>query len=197
MTRALAFMLVLALPAAAPAQPAPAPPVNARCTTLAVFAGISFAGGDSGPVIGAASEWGLTPRLSLEGRARWFDRGPGSEFFSATLNLVGALARVGRTEAFVKGGLGVMTATLDPDRAVPPGFYGRRIGAPGPGQRREFSFTDPAVAMGAGLAVQLGRHLSVRPEVEAITAWRGSRAFLTTGMAVHVAYHFERHIVTP
>jgi hypothetical protein len=65
MTRAIPFMLMLALPPIAAAQPAPSPPVNARCTTLAVFAGISFAGRDSRSRLGV---------LLRDAQPRWHAR---------------------------------------------------------------------------------------------------------------------------
>ena len=191
------ILIGLALPASTLAQPPPGPPPNARCTTLAALGGFSVAAGDTGYIIGAASEWALAPRVSLQGKASWFDRGPGSEFFSATINVVGVVARAERTEAFVKAGLGVLAASLDTSRGMPPSFYGRRIGSPSPGQRSAFDFTDPAVAIGAGIGVQLNRSFSLRPEVETLVAWRQSHAFTATSLALHVAYHFERHIVTP
>lgn len=199
MTRAIlgGILIGLALPASTLAQPPPGPPPNARCTTLAALGGVSAAAGDTGILIGAASEWALTRRVSLQGKAGWFDRGPGSDFFSATINVVGVVAQVERTEAFVKAGLGVLAASLDTSRGAPPSFYGRRIGSASPGQRSDFDFTDPAAAIGAGFAVQLNRSFSLRPEVETLIAWRQSHAFTATSVALHLAYHFERHIVTP
>jgi hypothetical protein len=91
--------------------------------------------------------------------------------------------------------MGVLVASFDVDRHAPPEYYGRRIGAPGVG--RTHGFTDPAAALGAGVNVQIARHVSVRPEVEAIVAWRDGRSFIVTGAAVQLAYHFERHVVTP
>jgi hypothetical protein len=196
MTRAFSLVLALALPAAAAAQTRAAPLANAHCGTLAAVAGLSFADGEAGPMIGVASKWALAPGVAIEGKASWFDRNRGAEFFAATINVVVTLAEAGPAHAFAKGGLGVLTADLDVSRHAPPAFYGRRINAPGPGQDR-FGFTDPAVAFGGGISVQLSRHLSLRPEVEALLAWRGGRSFVTANAAVQLAFHFERHVVTP
>jgi hypothetical protein len=91
----------------------------------------------------------------------------------------------------------VLTASLDTGQHSPPAFYGRRLSASDPGQGTRFSFTDPAAALGGGITVQVSRHVSLRPEIETIVAWHDASTFVTTSVVVQVAYHFERHVVTP
>ncbi len=65
-------------------------------------------------------------------------------------------------------------AQLDPDGR----FYGRR------------TFTDPAVTVGGGIKVDLGSHLSLRPDVRALVVMSGGDSYTVGLFTLNFGYRF-------
>lgn len=78
-----------------------------------------------------------------------------------------------------------------------PEFYSRRVSGTDPGLTAPKTLTDPAFLFGGGVNFQLSRHLALRPDVEVMMVFDDSHNYWVTGVAVHFAYHFEDHPVTP
>ena len=166
-------------------------------TTLNVFAGAGIDDSDATPLVGASVGWELTPAIAIEGSGYWLERTAGTDAFAAALKLQAALA-VGHTAVpFLEAGVGLYRASFDPMGHSVPGFYRRRLtaGAPGPGSMT--TFTDPSFVLGGGVNVFVTRHISFRPGIEVMIVRRHAQNCGVTTAAVHVAYHFEDHPVTP
>jgi hypothetical protein len=78
-----------------------------------------------------------------------------------------------------------------------PAFYSRRMAMNGTHMGATTTFTDPTVVFGGGVNAFLSRHWALRPDVREMVVLRHSRSYFVTAFAVHVAYHFEDHPVTP
>jgi hypothetical protein len=66
-----------------------------------------------------------------------------------------------------------------------------------PGLTEGQTFTDPALVLGGGVNVFFNRHIAVRPDLEAMVVMRDSHRYVVTTAAIHLAFHFEDHPVTP
>ena len=70
-----------------------------------------------------------------------------------------------------------------------PHFYGARLAKLGvEGGRR--SFTDPAVSLGAGLRIDLGSHLDLRPDGRALVVTSGGDTYTVGVFTVNLGYRF-------
>jgi hypothetical protein len=152
------------------------------------------AASDTGPVVGGALGWEVTPRLALEGVASWLDRAEAPESFSAALRVRTGLMRQ-RSAPFLEGGFGLYRAGIDPGRASIPDFYRRRM-VFGDAAHRQ-TFTDPAFLVGGGWTLFVSRHFSLQPAVEATIVTRDAHGYVLTAGVVRLGYHFEDHPVTP
>ena len=163
-------------------------------TTLSGSVGVGIDSEHTGSALGAAVGWELTPKVAIEGDASWLDRGPGADGFSAALKLRAAMFGRDRAAPFVTAGVGMYRAAYSQDAAEVPSFHRRRM-APGVAGRQ--TFTDPSLVFGGGVNVFLNRHFAIRPDVEALVVMRDSQTYVVTTAAVHLAFHFEDHPVTP
>jgi hypothetical protein len=163
-------------------------------TTLSGAVGVAFDSEHTGSALGAAVGWELTPKVAIEGGASWLDRGPGADGFSAALKLRAAMFGRDRAAPFVTAGVGMYRAAYSREAVEVPPFHRRRM-APGLTDRQ--TFTDPALVFGGGVNVFLNRHFAIRPDVEAMVVMRDSHSYVVTTAAVHLAFHFEDHPVTP
>jgi hypothetical protein len=165
-----------------------------RGTALSLFAGAASTSSDTRVAAGAALEWELTPRLTIEGSGVWADEPSGATSFGGVLgSRVNLLPR--RTVVpFAAGGIGLYRASFGADTSAMPDFYHHRMPRSA-GPRREF--TDLAFAIGGGVDVFLHRHLALRPDVRVLLVTADSRLRPVTVVGVHLAYHFESHNVTP
>jgi hypothetical protein len=59
------------------------------------------------------------------------------------------------------------------------------------------TFTDPSVVFGGGLNVFVSRHVAIRPNLEATVIMRDRQTHMVGSAAVHLAYHFKDHPITP
>jgi hypothetical protein len=192
-----AAALLVSVSAAASAQTDPAAVGFRQCTTAGVLAGGGFATSDRGFVGGASIGWGITPRLTIEGRVLWLDRDPGSEGFTAGFSANLGLASLDNAEPYLKGGVGFYRASFDTAQATPPAFYRRRIAEDDSAARTTYAFADPAVAVGGGVKLVDRRHFTIRSEIEAMIAWHDADGYVITAVTVHFVYHFEDHAITP
>ena len=78
-----------------------------------------------------------------------------------------------------------------------PDFYNRRMMMNSSRVGTTAGFTDPTVVFGGGVNAFVNRHWAIRPDVLEIVVLRNSRSYFVTAFAIHVAYHFEDHPVTP
>jgi hypothetical protein len=186
--------LVLGLPAAGQAQG----PDLSRCTTANFLMGGSVGSETTQALLGGAVGWEILPRFSLETTTKWMVPDRGAEAFSALVTAQVPLLGRRTFVPFVTAGAGVLRASYDQEQSVIPLFYARRMEETGGAvadTRR--TFVDPAFVFGGGISIFASRHVSVRPEVEAMVVHEDGRTRTTTSIAVRLAYHFETHRVTP
>jgi hypothetical protein len=191
---AMCVTLMLGLTGAAEAQG----PDLRRCTTLNFLVGGSVGSETTQALLGGAFGWELLPRFSLETTTKWMVPDRGAEAFSALVTAQVQLSPRRKVVPFLTAGAGVLRASYDMETSVMPAFYARRMeqgSGPVSGTRR--TFVDPAFVFGGGVSLFASRHVSVRPEVEAMIVHEDGRTRMTTSVAVRAGYHFETHRVTP
>jgi hypothetical protein len=165
-----------------------------RGTTINLFAGASTDSSTTGPYLGGGIGWEIKPTFAIEGTMGWIDR-PGGDTSAYNAGLMAQFSLPGpRLAPFVAGGFGLYRASFGAGSEMPE-FYSRRISAPD--LARPWTFTDPAFIFGGGVNIFLSRHLAIRPNVDVMMVFDDSHDYWVTGVAVHVAYHFEDHPVTP
>jgi hypothetical protein len=196
MTRFALFAVVVALGGAAPASAQTSVP-SKMGAALTTFVGGASATGGTDPMIGASIGWELSRYFTVEGTGLWID--------SRQMNVYAALAggRVtlplrSNLAPFVAAGVGVHSASVDPNGPGIPSFYTRRMtmptgGGPGADQR----FDDPVVSLGGGFDYFVSRHVAFRPDCRVLLVFDGGQTRPVTTFAVHVAYHFEEHSSRP
>jgi hypothetical protein len=166
-------------------------------TTLNGFAGVATDSSRSGPVLGGAVGWEVTPGFAVEGSGAWLEFGHGTKAFGGSLKVRGRLFGRRTIDPFLQAGIGMYRASFGPGAPTMPSFYGRRMGASMRSGRVPVTFTDPTVVAGGGVNIFVNRHLAIRPDVEATVVLRDRRSHVVTTIAVHAVYHFENHPVTP
>jgi hypothetical protein len=166
-------------------------------TTLNGFAGVATDSSHSGPALGGAVGWEVTPGLAIEGSGSWLEFGHGTKAFSGSLKVRTRLFGRRTIDPFLQAGIGMYRASFGPGAQTVPSFYGRRMHASMRSDRLPVTFTDPTVVAGGGVNIFVNRHLAIRPDVEATVVLRDRRSHVVTIVAVHAVYHFENHPVTP
>jgi len=193
-----ALLLAAATPAVAQTTQGTAEPTDFRhATTLSGFAGVAVDSDTTGSAFGGSIGWQLTPRVALQSSGEWLDRGAGADAFAVAFKAQADLFPTLRARPFVEGGLGLYHASFDSRATRMPHFYQRRMNTGRSGPTETAAFTDPACVLGGGLSIGVTRRLMVRPNVEAMVVARHSRTYVVTTVAVHLAYRFEHHPVTP
>jgi hypothetical protein len=122
--------------------------------------------------------------------------GAGSNAFAAAITVQTGLAGPRPLMPFLTGGIGLYHASFDRVGSM-PAFYGRRMAMDGMHMGTTATFTDPTVVFGGGVNAFVNRHWAIRPDVREMVVLRNSRSYFVTAFAIHVAYHFEDHPVTP
>ncbi len=189
-----------AVAATASAQAPPAALENGwtHGTTLGASAGVATDSSTTGAFGGMTMGWELTPTFSIDGSARWLDRGAGSDAFTAAISATVGLTHTRPAVPFVSAGFGLYHFSTGPNATDVPAFYRDRIEqSHATAVRVGHSFTDPAFTLGTGLNLYLTRHMSVRPDVSGVFAFTGSSLHAVPTFGVNVLYHFEDHPVTP
>ena len=166
-------------------------------TTLNVFAGAGIDAAETRPLVGTSVGWEITPAFAIEGSGYWLDRRGSSDAFAAALKLQAAVMLPHTAVPFVEAGVGLYRVSFGPSASEIPVFYRGRMAMSGTGPGTTNTFMDPAFVLGGGLNVFVTRHVAIRPDVEAMIVRRNSQNYLVTAIAVHIAYHFESHPVTP
>lgn len=173
--------------------------------------GVSFGGSHTGAGGGLTLGVDLNDRVSLEGRAVYFDRGRGQSAVDLSASLLVDLL-VGRSVVpYVSAGGGLYRAMFDfgnqgysgmmggfssADVAIASGqmpmFYARRFGALSDrlGGRHMQGFTDPAVSVGGGVRFDLTSQVYIRPDVRALTMFGGGETYTIGSATVSVGYRF-------
>ena len=191
-----AALLPLCVSDIASAQVAVPPDMWTHGTTVNLFAGTAAASSETGPLAGGAVGWEVTPWVALEGSGSWLNRRDGAEAFAADLKVLVNVRAARPVVPFVAGGVGMYRASFDSSRGDLPGFYQGRLPANG-ANVTHMTFTDPSFVVGGGVNLFVGRHVAIRPDVEAKIVWRRSQNYVVTAVSVHLAYHFEDHPITP
>ena len=168
-----------------------------RGTTLDGFAGVGVDSSTSGPVLGGAVGWEVTPRLAIEGSGSWFEFGDARAAFAGAMKVRARLSGRRTIDPFVQGGVGLYRTTFAPGATEVPAFYRRRMVGNNTVHNVGTTFTDPTLVAGGGVNIFVNRHLSLRPDVTAAIVLRHRRSHVLTTVAVHAVYHFEDHPVTP
>ena len=166
-------------------------------TTLNVFASATADPSRDGPGLGGAVGWVVTPRFAIEGTGAWYTAGNAEDAFAGALKAQVAVVRGHRVVPFLQAGVGLYKASFATDASSVPVFYRDRMAARGVGTGAVQSFTDPTVVFGGGVGMILTRHVALRPDVEVTVVTRAGRNQTITAFALHLAYHFEEHPVTP
>jgi hypothetical protein len=164
-------------------------------TQLSLFGGAGREAGTN-PTMGATIAWEVIPYLTIEGRGTWFFPGEGASAFAGLLGARVPLRPGQRAVPFVSGAVGLHRATFEPARfADVPDFYRRRLSASG--GAGQTTFDDFTIALGAGADFYVSRHIAIRPEVTAMIVRGPSNTRTVPTVGVHLAYHFENHVITP
>jgi len=192
-----AALLTVAGLAPASAQTTAAPVHFNQGTSLSVFAGGGSDSIKTGSVAGGAIGWQLTPKIGVEASCEWLGRGPGDDAIAGFVKVQFSPAPRLRARPVLEAGYGLYRISFGRLSHTIPDFYDRRIPENARRPGAAVVFTDPAFALGTGITVPLTRHLSLRPDIEAIVAFRDTRSSIMTTVAVHLAYQFEHRPVTP
>lgn len=200
-------LIVVWCAASIPAWAQPAAQANEweHGTTLTGFAGVAVDSLRSGPMLGGAVGWEITPRVAIEGSGLWVEHGPGTDAFAGSLSVHATLFGPHKAMPFLQAGVGLYRASFEYMQDTMPRFYRDRIGLdypahgmgldiPTPAATR--TFTDPSVAFGGGVNVFVSRTVAIRPDVETMVVMRDSRTHVVTAVRIHIVYHFEDHPVT-
>jgi hypothetical protein len=168
-----------------------------RGTTLNGFAGATMDSSQSGPAIGGAVGWELTPRVAIEGSGSWADFGQDTNSFAGALKVRLRIAGRRYLDPFVQTGVGLYRASFGTSDPAVPAFYRRRMVASTQGSATSGTFTDPTLIGGGGVSIFLNRHFALRPDAEVAFVFRDGNHHVVTTVALHAVYHFESHPVTP
>jgi outer membrane protein with beta-barrel domain len=166
-------------------------------TTATGVAGVATDGSRSGPAIGGAVGWEMTPRFAVQGDAAWVELGDGITTFSASLKARVRMPGSRPIDPFFNAGIGFARTSLSVDTRRPPQFYERRMGrhtAPG---GPVMTFTDPTLVLGGGVNIFVNRHFAIRPALDATVVLRDRRHYVVTTAALQAVFHFEDRPVTP
>jgi hypothetical protein len=195
-----AFVMLMLVTAPAGAQRRAAPPPLtptdwAHGSTVSLEGGVASVSSDVGAVLGGAIGWSMTPKLMVEGSARWVDSPGAANGFNAALKLRTGMRRAG-VSPFAEGGFGLYhlnpTSSADADL---PEFYRRRLTNGGTGTGR--SFTDPAFHVGGGLSLFVSRKLAFQPAADLMIVTGDGESYVAKMFVLRATYHFENHPVTP
>ena len=114
-----------------------------------------------------------------------FDMGRGR--FAGPMNMSGSMMG-----SFGMMGMGGPAPNAQWNFGQMPHFYGERLarmGLDGSALGRR-SFTDPAVSLGAGLRIDLGSHLDLRPDGRALVVTSGGDTYTVGVLTVNLGYRF-------
>jgi opacity protein-like surface antigen len=215
----------------APASPATAQPAPERRVSVSALGGVAAASGTGGATVGAALGFDVAPRVALEARGLWLDRGVGISGGELTANVLVDLLTTRQAVPYLVAGGGVYHAQFDLNRQqllggmgnqcgpgsrlIPihgtssfgmmganedygghmwsaagqgstytasqmPAFYANRMGrmlVPASGMWDMRGFTDPAVAVGGGVRMNLTDRVWLRPEARALVVLADGRSY--------------------
>lgn len=177
--------------------PVPATDVWRHGSTLSLFGGAAGAHNDVGAMGGGALGWEITPRVALEGSGTWYEWGHQAHAFAAALKTHVALTTTRPAVPFVAAGIGLYRASVAMGDSRMPALYRGRVCNGDQPLCVSGTFMDPSVVVGGGVNVFLSRHYAIRPAVDATIVMRDGHTQTVMSGAVHVAYHFEDHPITP
>jgi len=187
-----ALLLCAALSGTASAQRAP---TNwQKGTTLALFGGAATASGTRATT-GASLGWEIWSHLTVDGSGVWITPRRGASAFAAQLGARVNLTPPSPVVPFVSGGVGLYRANFSNASADVPDFYRRRM--VGTTLTERATFDDFMFSLGGGVDIYLRRHLALRPDLRVMFARHDSSTRAVPVYGIHLAYHFEEHVVTP
>jgi len=240
--RSISFWTLLIL--AAVAWPAGAQPGPERQASFGAVGGLSAASGTGGATVGATFTLEVAPRIGLEARGVWLDRGVGSSAGEVTGNVLIDLLTARSAVPYIVAGGGLYHARFDLDRpqllggiagqfgpgsrVVPlggtssfgmmdlddayaghmwngpwqgvtyaasrmPALYANRLGqmlVPANGMWGMRAFTDPALAIGGGVRMNLTDRVWLRPEARALLVLADGSTFSVGTFSFGVGFKF-------
>ena len=179
--------------------------------SVSALGGVSFGDDHTGAAGGITLGVDLNERVSLEGRAVYFDRGRGQSAVEVNAGVLVDLLAGGRAVPYLSAGGGLYRAMFDfgdggsvgmmggfssVNGVVGPGqmpmFYARRFEAAdqiGSGWHMQ-GFTDPALSVGGGVRFDLTSHVYLRPDVRALTIFGGRDTYTLGSATLSVGYRF-------
>ena len=169
----------------------------ARATSLSGFAGAAGNGDHQGWMFGGSAGWDFTPLVAIEATGAWVDRSTQADAFTGALKLRAAFRGRDKVAPFVTGGVGLYRASFTRGSTNMPEFYQQRFETRADGGRMNATFMDPSLVFGGGLNLFLSRAVAIRPSIEGLFVFRGSRHQLITTGGLNIAYYFEHRPVTP
>lgn len=181
--------------AAAAAQTPPSPEMPPVAWThgpeIDVHVGAANSASTTGGVLGGAVQWDMTPRLAVEGRGSWFQRGSDAQGFSVDATALLNLVRKQTATPYVGVGFAIYRASFG-STAVLPAFYRDRLPASPVGTTS--AFTDPALRLSAGVDIgglPSGSHWLLRPEVAMLLIFANGTSETMVAGTVSVGYQFH------
>lgn len=182
-----------------------------------VYIQAGFASGASGSyhmaggTLGGTLSRDLGSRLALEATAAALNRGFGENGLSLSASLlVNLRPRTEKAVPYFALGGGVYRASFGSQGSYGmmggsyggspwnygrmPMFYGNRMNPSELDQDGRFygsrTFTDPAVTVGGGIKVDLGSHLSLRPDIRALVVMSGGDSYTVGLFTLNFGYRF-------
>src|SRR5262245_37480077 len=101
-----------------------------HATELNGFVGVAADSTNTGPALGGAVGWQVTPAFAIEGSGTWADFGEGTTAFGGSLKARLRLFGRQSVDPFVQAGIGMYRASFGQAATRIPDFYRRRMNDP-------------------------------------------------------------------
>jgi hypothetical protein len=180
---------MLGLAAATPVAAQPARNAHVGTSYLSIFGGGARASDSIEPTTGAGLGVELSPRVSLEGRVRWFSVPAGEKSYATDLGIRYTIAATSSARPYLSAGAGVFEAYYPGVSDGIPSFYRQRM-EPETGAH---AFRDMLWTVGTGADLFITGHVALRPDVSMLLATTRRDARVVPVYGIHVAYFFDSH----
>ena len=168
-----------------------------RATELGVLTGGTSRSADIGPTLGGVAGWQMNRWVTIEGRGLWIDHGTRADGFSADITSLVNIVRKAKVTPFIGAGLGLYRATFEARRTEMPDFYGRRLGRDDLPVVSTVSFTDPMLALTAGVDFVPRRHVTIRPQASVLLVRSDGLSETMFNVGLRFGYRFDDRPLAP